>query len=209
MLALTLWLGVWQIQRLHWKQALLADIDRAEASPPVPLPRSPIPFEKVEVSGRLRDDLAAHYGSEVRSTADGPMLGAQLIVPLERPGNLPILVDRGWYPDGAVPAVVAGPVTIVGYVRSPEPGSPFAPSPDLTQRRFWSLDPAPIGAALGLAQVAPYTLVALGPADASPAPAQALPRPSNDHLGYAVTWFGLAASLIVIFAIFARRTLRQ
>ncbi len=208
MLALTLGLGGWQIERLHWKEGLLAEIDRAEAAPAIPLPPAPIPFEKVEVSGRLREDLSAHYGSEVRGTVDGAKLGAQLIVPLERPGELPILVDRGWYPDGAVPPPVHTPVTVIGYIRPREPAGRLAPSADLMQRRFWSLDPAAIGAALGLAQVAPYTLVALGPADAIPAPAQALPRPPNDHLGYAVTWFGLAACLIGIFVVFARRTLR-
>jgi surfeit locus 1 family protein len=135
MLALTLWLGVWQIERLHWKEHLLADIDRAEAAPPIPLPTAPIPFEKVEVSGHLRDDLAAHYGSEVRSTVDGPKLGAQLIVPLERPGEVPILVDRGWYPDGLAPPADPASVTITGYIRPPEPAGPFAPNPDLTERR--------------------------------------------------------------------------
>ena len=209
MLALTLGLGVWQIERLYWKEQLLADIDRAEAAPAIPLPATPVPFEKVEVAGRLRDDLVAHYGSEVRATVDGPTLGAQLIEPLERPGEVPILVDRGWYPDGAAVPASAAPVTITGYIRPPEPAGPFAPSADLARRRFWSLDPAPIAAALGLAQVAPYTLVALGPADAIPAPAQALPRPPNDHLGYVVTWFGLAACLIGIFAVFARKALRS
>ena len=208
MLALTLGLGVWQIERLHWKEHLLAEIDRAEAAPAVPLPSSPVPFEKVQVTGRLRPDLVARYGSEVRATVDGPQLGSQLITPLERPGEVPVLVDRGWLPDGAAAPAAPETVTVTGYIRPPEPAGPFAPSPDLAQRRFWSLDPAPIGAALGLAQVAPYTLVALGAADAIPAPAQALPRPPNDHLGYAITWFGLAACLIGIFAVFARRTLR-
>ncbi len=209
MLALTVGLGVWQVERLHWKEHLLADIDRAEAAPAIPLPASPVPFEKVEVSGRLREGSVAHYGSEVRSTVDGPKLGSQLIVPLDRPGQRPILVDRGWYPDDAPAPAGPGPVTITGYVRPPEPAGPFAPNPDLPQRRFWSLDPAPIAAALGLADVEPYTLVALGSADALPAPAQALPRPPNDHLGYAVTWFGLAACLIGVFAVFVRRTLRR
>ncbi len=209
MLAITLWLGVWQIERLRWKQQLLADIDRAEAAPAISLQGNPAAFAKVEVAGRFREDLVARYGSEVRSTAQGPRLGAHLIVPLERPGELPILVDRGWLPDGDIAPKAVGAVAITGYVRPPEPAGPFAPQPDLSQRRFWSLDPVPIGAALGLAQVAPYTLVALGPPDALPVPAQALPRPANDHLGYAVTWFGLAGCLIGIFAVFTRRTLRR
>ena len=209
MLGVTLSLGVWQIQRLHWKEGILAEIDRAEAAPPVPLPGDPSPFEKVEVSGTLRPDLVARYGTEVRGTASGAELGSQIVMPLIRPGQPPLLVDRGWAPDTAIPPAVAGPVTFTGYVRPPESGGPFAPGPDLAQRRFWSLDPAPIGRALGLATVAPFTLVVLGPSTADPSPAQALPRPSNDHLGYAVTWFGLSASLIVIFAVFARRTLRS
>jgi len=208
MLAITLSLGVWQIERLHWKEVLLAEIDRAEAAPPVALPPAPSPFEKVEVEGQFRADLAAHYGSEVRSTAEGPQLGSQLLMPLVRPGQPPILVDRGWLPDDAkVPASTA-PVTVVGYVRPPEAPGRLSPSPDLSARRFWSLDPAQIGAALGLPRIAPFTLVALGPADASPMPAQALPRPPNDHLGYAITWFGLAACLIGVFTTYVKKAVR-
>ena len=209
MLALTLSLGVWQIQRLHWKQGLLAEIDRAEAAPAIPIPSQPAPFEKVEVTGVLRPDLQARYGTEVRGTTTGAELGSQVVVPLDRPGEPPLLVDRGWAPDTAAPPIPDGPVTLTGYIRPPETGGPFAPGPDLAQRRFWSLDPAAIGASLGLSSVAPYTLVLLGPLTANPTPAQNLPRPPNDHLGYAITWFGLSASLVVIFAVFARRTLRS
>lgn len=209
MLATTLYLGIWQIERLHWKQALLSEIDRAEAAPAIPFPVAPTPFEKVAISGILRGDLVAHYGSEVRGVVGGAKIGAQLIVPLEWPGKPPILVDLGWLPDDATPSIPSGPTEVTGYIRPPEPAGRLSPGPDLKQRRFWSLDPAPIGAALGLPAVAPYTLVALGPATASPSPAQSLPRPSNDHLGYAATWFGLALCLIGIFAVFARRTLRR
>jgi len=209
MLAVTLYLGVWQIERLHWKQALLSEIDRAEAAPAVPIPPNPMPFEKVEIAGTLRGDLVAYYGSEVRGVIGGAKMGAQLIVPLERKGQPPVLVDLGWLPDDAIVQIPAGPTRIVGYIRPPEPAGRLSPGADLSQRRFWSLDPAPIGASLGLTDVAPYTLVALGPVTATPSPAQSLPRPSNDHLGYAATWFGLALCLVGIFVVFARRTLRR
>ena len=209
MLAITLSLGVWQVERLHWKQGLLAEIDRAEAAPPVPLPSDPSAFEKVEVIGTLRGDLIAHYGSEVRGVVGGAKIGAQLIMPLERPGRPPILVDLGWLPDDARATLPDGQTHIVGYIRPPEPAGSLSPGADLAQRRFWSLDPAAIGAALGLPAVAPYTLVALGPVSAVPSPAQSLPRPSNDHLGYAVTWFGLALCLVGIFAVFVRRTIHR
>ena len=86
MLAGLLGLGTWQVERLHWKQALLAQIARAETAPAVPLPAEPDPFIKVQVTGRLREDLAVTYGAEVRETPAGPQLGTQLIVPLEKNG---------------------------------------------------------------------------------------------------------------------------
>ncbi len=207
MLALTVWLGVWQLQRLAWKTGLLAELDRGEAAAPIALPANPPPFAKVEATGRLRDDLRALYGSEVRSTAGGPAIGAQLISPLERPGADPVLVDRGWVPQGASLPPSPDPVRIVGYVRPPEAPIRFGAADDPAARRFYALDPAAIGAALGLPRVAPFTLVAMGPRDAVPQPVQALPRPVNNHLSYALTWFGLAASLLGVFAVYARRML--
>ncbi len=63
MLAVLLGLGTWQVERLHWKQGLMAQIARAEAAPAVQLSAQPEPYSKVQVTGRLRDDLAASYRS--------------------------------------------------------------------------------------------------------------------------------------------------
>ncbi len=210
MLALTLWLGAWQVERLAWKTALLTELDRGAAAAPVPLPAEPVPFTKVKVEGRLRTDLVALYGAEVRTTQAGPLMGAHVLSPLERAGADPVIVDRGWAPLDRLPAPPAI-TTVEGYVRPPEKPVRFGAKDDPAARRFYALDPAAIGASLGLGQVAPFTLVAMGPAvpGVFPMPVQALPRPANNHLSYAVTWFGLAASLLVIFAVYARRVLRS
>ena len=210
MLALALGLGVWQVQRLAWKTALLADIDRGEAAPAIPLPADPRPFTKVRVTGTLRQDLAALYGIEVRTTAAGPALGAFLLNPLERPGADPVIVDRGWVPSDAPRDATPVPATVEGYIRAPESPVRFGATDDPAARRFYALDPAAIGAALGLRRVAPYTLVALGavPPGTVPEPAQALPRPANNHFTYALTWFGLAAALLGVFGVYARRILK-
>jgi surfeit locus 1 family protein len=202
-------LGWWQIQRLHWKTALLTEIDRGEAAAPVALPPDPRPFAKVELAGHMRDDLAAYYGVDVRQTKTGPTIGAQLVTPLERPGADPVLIDRGWLPQGAPVPPSPDPARVVGYVRPPEPGGMFAAKDDPAARRFYALDPAAIGAALGLGRVAPFTIVALGPAGSLPEPAQALPRPPNNHLQYAITWFGLAAACLGVFAAYAWKTTRR
>ncbi len=208
-LLILLALGAWQIQRLHWKERILAQIALAEANPAVPLTGNPGPFQKVEVAGHFRPDLAVLFGAEVGGTPE--RMGGELIVPLERANGPPVLVDRGWVPD-PVPASVAWPkgeVRVDGYVQAPLKPGVFTPAPDAKRRRFYALDPAEIGAALGLNQVAPFTLVALGRAvpEELPVPAAHLPRPENNHLQYALTWFGLAGGLVLVFGTWARTML--
>ncbi len=213
MLLTLLALGTWQVKRLAWKEGILAEIADAEAAPAVPLGPHPPPFAKVSATGRYREDLAALYGAEVEDTPAGPELGAELIVPLERPGADPVLVDRGWVPT-SVPAPSywpQPPVTVDGYAHAPDRPGLFTPHDDATHRRFYALDPPAIGAALGLKRIAPLTLVALGPEVAGryPVPAQHLPRPPNDHLQYALTWYGLAGALVVVFVAWSRKVLRD
>ncbi|HEY0205372.1 MAG TPA: SURF1 family protein [Acetobacteraceae bacterium] len=215
MLALTTGLGVWQVERLRWKTELLREIDLGEAAPARLLPASPQsptppPFTKVRVSGLLRQDLQVLYGVDVRDTLAGPVMGAYMLEPLERLGADPVIVNRGWVPlDRAQPG---SPVdaTVEGYVRAPERPGLFSLSDDPTARRFYSLDPAAIAASLGLPHAAPFTLVALGsaPRGTYPEPATEMPRPPNNHLTYAITWFSLSVILVVIFTIFVRQTLR-
>ncbi len=206
MLAMLLALGLWQLHRRTWKLAILADIDRAEASAPIPLPAHPLAFTKVSVTGHLRSDLSACYGVDVRDVAGGTAIGAQLVQPLERPGQEPVLIDRGWVREGQGD-IPGGNVTIVGYVREPASPTMFTPADDLATRHFYTLDPARIGASLGLAHVAPFTVVAMGDGGV-PEPASALPRPPNDHLNYALTWFALALSLVAVFIAYVRKLLR-
>jgi surfeit locus 1 family protein len=211
MLAVLLGLGTWQVRRLHWKLGLLAQIARAEAAPPVPLVAEPDPYTKVQVTGRLRDDLAVLYGAEVRDLPKGPALGAQLIEPLEREGHDTILVDRGWVP-GSHPNAVAqpdGPVTIEGFIQPGAKPGLFSATDDAVGRRFYTLDPAAIATAVGLKHVAPFTLIATGPAPPGgyPDPARHLPRPPNNHLSYAITWYGLAIALVAVFVLWSRKVL--
>lgn len=206
MLAILAGLGVWQLERRDWKLEILAQIGQAEASAAVPLGNAPLQFAKVSVSGTLQDPHAL-YGDDVRDGPSGPVMGAFLIQPLDRPGADPVLVNRGWLRDGA-PLPPGGPATVVGYIRTPDRPGLFSAPDDLAGRHFYTLDPVKIGAALGLSHVAPFTLVAMGPPANGLQPATALPRPPNDHLNYALTWFGLALSLLVVFAAYARKVLR-
>ncbi len=203
MLLTLLGLGTWQLRRLQWKEAILAQITAAEAAPAVPLPAVPGPFQKVSVTGHFLPGLAARYGVEVRDTPNGPVMGRQLIAPLATEGRV-ILVDRGWVPETGIAAPPAGPVTITGFARPPEHPRLLGAADNPARREFFTLNPAAIGASLGLSHVAPFTLVALGPAGEPPIPAQHLPQPMNNHLSYALTWYGLAVVLAVVFIVWAR-----
>lgn len=208
MLALTLSLGFWQIERLRWKQGLLAEIDRGESVGSVPLSDHPRAFSRVSTEGTFASGVA-RYGAEVRATPNGPAMGAHVLSVLQRPGAVQVVVDRGWAPIDGTVSVPVGPVRIEGYVRPPETASWSAARDDTAARRFFTLDPVVIGASFDIANVAPFTFVVLGPAGSFPEPASALPRPPNDHLSYAITWFSLSAILAVVFLVFARQTLRK
>jgi surfeit locus 1 family protein len=211
-LAILIALGIWQLHRREWKGAILAAIDAAEREPPIPLSRKPAPFARVRVSGTLLPARAL-YGIDVRERLDGPPReGAQLIALLVRPGEPDLTVDLGWVPvgDGApdpLAARQAAAATVIGYVRPGERASWLSAADDPAARRFYTLDPRAIGAALGARDVLPFVLIALGaPAgEGAPVPADSLPRPPNNHLQYAFTWFGLAGALVGVFIGWVRK----
>ncbi len=89
MLAVLLWLGVWQVHRLAWKTGILDQIAAAERSPAVPLPADPAPFTKIRVVGKFRDDLAALYAAEGRDLRTGPQMGARTDRAAGAPGRRP------------------------------------------------------------------------------------------------------------------------
>jgi surfeit locus 1 family protein len=209
LLATLLLLGFWQLHRVAWKEALLAEIAHAEHAPPIPLTdAAPSRFARVTVSGTLRPGLFALYGDEVRDVGSTPAMGAQLLQILDRPGDAPILVDLGWVPADAHTPVkpLAGAAEVTGFARPAEHAGFLSAPDDPEGRRFYTLDPAAIGGALGVPRLAPFTLVAEGPAPpAGPIPAEALPSPPNNHLQYAWTWFGLAGALLVVFVAWVRK----
>ena len=203
-------LGFWQIHRLHWKEQILAQIAAAESAPPAELLAGDTPrlFTKVITHGTLRAGPAALYGAEVRDDR----MGAQLVEVLDRVGARPLLVVLGWVPtERGRPKPVTGPMDVTGYVRLPTTPGWLSASDDVEGLRFYTLNPAVIGRALGAPDAAPFMLVALKnplgeplPATA-PQPADAMPQPVNNHLQYALTWFGLAGALVAVYFVWAFR----
>ncbi|MDY6923611.1 MAG: SURF1 family protein [Pseudomonadota bacterium] len=214
LLGLLVWLGVWQVQRLQWKQELIAQAGAAASLPPAALSEvlgsANVEFRKVSL---VCPGLASAPYVELQSIQQG-QAGVRLISACRDPGYGPtLLVDRGFVADvvSARPPVAASetPVRLVAEVReTPAPG-PMALAAE--GRRFYARDNAAMARALGVeGPVAPRTLFALtssNPDWLALTPSAPPAAFSNNHLGYAITWFGLALTLAAFYIALLRRKL--
>jgi carboxypeptidase Taq len=212
MVAVLVGLGVWQLHRLQWKLGVLAQLDAAERAAPVPLPFNPQPLQKVRIEGRWMPDRLAYYGAEVRATREGSVMGAEALMPLQMGNASIVLVDMGWVPmSRKMPLTVPrDTVTVIGWLRPTEQRGLFSPADAPAARRFYTLNTTTIANALGLGPVMPFVVVQLanGPLSGYPTPHASLPRPPNNHLGYAITWFALALAALGVFGAYARGMIR-
>ncbi len=194
--ALLVSLGVWQVQRLAWKQAILAEIDARLAAAPVPLPQDPDPARDRYL--RVRADGAIEPGElDVFTAAPGGGAGYRIIVPLRLADGRRILLDRGIVPADAKDAARrTGPIAVEGSLVWPEETDRFTSPPDREKNIWFARDVPPMAEALGTLPVMLVTAASDDPA--GPVPMPVTVNIPNNHLQYAVTWFGLAAVWVLM-----------
>jgi surfeit locus 1 family protein len=186
-------LGLWQMQRLTWKEGILADIEARIAAAPVDLPLSPDPqadrYLPVAVTGRIGTDHVRVLVSQRRVGA-----GYRIISALETDAGRRVLLDRGVLPVAEdVPPPPADLVQVTGNLHWPDERDGFTPENDLTENIWFARDMDALAAQLDTDPVLliARTLTPLEPA-ITPLPVTVEGIP-NDHLNYAITWFLLAA----------------
>lgn len=214
-LAILIGLGSWQLQRLHWKQDLLARIEATKAAPPRPLGQVPLTpayrFTRVTLDC---PGLATARFVELYALRDGKA-GTRLVSLCQPVGlKTAILVDRGFVADtiSARPPVTPSSdvVHLEGVVR--EGHQPGAFTPPARDGRFYSADLPAMALALGVSR---HPAVMVTAATSSNPEWKALvpaPLPEeipNRHLEYALTWFGLAGALVAVYAALLRRRLKS
>ncbi len=206
--ALLCGLGVWQLERLQWKLALIARVDGHMAAAPVTLDQilgmaaDEAQYRRVTLSGRFDHAKEAY----VFTTAEGAPV-YHVLTPFQTADGRVLMVDRGAVPkeklDPRTRAAgnVPGESRVTGVWRVPDSPGAFTPPPDVAHRVWYARDLSGIAAADHLRLSAPVVVEA----DAAPNPG-GLPRGGqtvvsfrNQHLSYAVTWFGLAAGLLGIW----------
>ena len=184
-------LGSWQLRRLAWKTEILAEIAARLEAPPGPVPATTSPeadrYLHVRTSGEILPGEIHVYTS-----APPRGVGYRVIVPLRLADGRSLLLDRGFVPidEKDVPRHL-GPITVEGNLDWPrETDSLFTAAPDLAKYIWFARVVPAMAAALGTEPLLLVTSASDDPAAPQPLPVTVnLP---NDHLGYALTWFGLA-----------------
>lgn len=220
-LAVTLFLGTWQLQRLDWKNQLVANVQAGLAAAPVDLAAhmtaptadpiaglGALAYQPVTVRGIFLHELETH----ITPRAYKGTSGLHVITPLRLAGGEIILVNRGWIPnDRRDPArrnqgQVVGPVIINGILRAGFEQGYWTPDHDARADLWFWYDIAGMAKARGLDLPSAVVLAnkAANPGGL-PVGGVALPALRNDHLNYALTWYALAIIVAVIFLLAHRR----
>ena len=226
--ALLCGLGVWQLERRAWKEDLLARIHARTTAAPEALPPpagwaalAPDAYDYRHVSLRgtfdhTKEALVFRGSGDGKPGGAGP--GYLVLAPLHLASGGTVIVNRGFVPlakrepASRAAGQIIGEVEVTGLMRPPEPRNSFTPADIPATGEWYTRDPALIAAHFAIADAAPFTL----DADAVPAPPGGLPAggatvtdvPDN-HLSYALTWFGLAIGLLGVFAVFAAGAVRK
>jgi cytochrome oxidase assembly protein ShyY1 len=220
-LALLVGLGVWQLQRRVEKHALIAQLTERLAAAPGALPlqsqwHALTPgtdeFRRVRFTASYEarpDAMVYSSGSAVRTDISGP--GTWAFLPAHLPDGSTVVINAGFVQntmqdrsqeDRAMIRLITGqPVTLTGYIRFPESAGTLTPQENLAKRLWFTRDHLVMAKALGWGEVAPFYIDL-----ESPVPESDIPKPGpldvhlkDDHLQYAITWFGLAGAVLIAF----------
>ncbi|MDO3434205.1 SURF1 family protein [Rhizobium sp. CBN3] len=215
-LAILLSLGTWQLQRLHWKQGLLADIAARQAAAPVPLAEieamaasgGDIEYRKVTATGRYINNKERHFFATWHGQT-----GFYVYTPLELADGRVLFVNRGFVPyENKEPEMrMQGQLTdqqaVTGLARAKLAGKPswLVPENDVAKNIFYWKDLDVMAESVGLekARVLPFFVDADSTSNPAGLPIGGVTQVDlpNDHLQYALTWYGLAAVLVAVVAI--------
>jgi cytochrome oxidase assembly protein ShyY1 len=212
-------LGVWQLQRRDEKHALIAALTERLALAPVPLPTdwtalsaARDEFRRVTFTATFEskpDVMVYTSGSAVREDVAGP--GTWAFLPARLPDGRTLVVNAGFVPntmqdraqqDRAVaPLITGAPVVLTGYLRFPEKPGLFSAHEDRAKRLWFVRDHQAMSEANAWGATAPFYIDL-----EAPVPPSGVPKPGplqvhlrDNHMQYAITWFGLALVVLIAF----------
>ena len=220
-IALLIGLGVWQLQRLAWKEGLIAAVESRVGAAPVDLPPvedwdrlnpSNYEYRHVRLTGVYdysHQALVFRSISAPRARYEG--VGYLVMTPLKLADGGSVIVNRGFVPEQLKAAAAQGPageVTVTGLMRSTEGRTWFTPADDPGRGQYFTRDVTTLARAMDLGPHAPFTVDADASAEPLPEGGETVLSFPNNHLSYAATWFGMALALIGVFGVYAYGQIR-
>lgn len=215
--ATTVGLGTWQVQRLEWKEGLIAEIESAKKN--APLTARDLPNEEaalkeknfwpVKVSGTWDHSIEYHLAPRYYKS----QLGYHIIEPLQLPDKRILLINRGWIPAnkkdiGTRPhSMAVGRGTVFGLLRVGNERNYFTPQNQKEKNIWFGRDVKEMADFYSLKNVIPAMVDAVGEQDVEtlPIPSDGTIHLRNDHLSYIITWYMIAAGILIIFVLSHRK----
>lgn len=175
-------------------------------------------YRVVEASGTFDHTEEVHIFTQVVSDkAKYKGIGFWVISPFHLDSGGVVLVNRGFVPEKfkqrrtRLLTQTSGTQSIIGVIKTSQGTNYFTPETDYKRNIWFTRDVGVIAKHLELKNAAPFSIALIPDTGAGP-----LPQPravkitlSNNHLGYAITWFGLALTLIGVFTVFSYRSSSQ
>lgn len=221
-------LGTWQLMRMGEKRVFIERLQSQAAGAPAAMPATStwagldpakLDLTRVAASGTFIDGGIAGVRTTIASGGPGARqltgFGRWIFQGFRLSDGGVILVNRGFVPESRLGEIrpATGAATVTGFLRSRETRGSFTPDDLPAKREFYTRDPGAIAASLGLGAAAPFYLEAERQGDGLTPPAgvdakELIARIPDNHLSYALTWFGLALTLIGVFAAFVWQSTR-
>ena len=190
-IAVLLSLGTWQVQRLTWKQGILAEIDAKISGVPIALPAAPNvtthKYQPVEISGRFVEN-------RIRVLVSQKLIGAgyRIIQPFQTKDRV-ILIDRGFVKIDQIEDLRNDQASVLGNLHWPDEVDDYTPEPDMKRDIWFARDVTALADTLNTDPILVIAREITPDSEkVSPIPISSSGIP-NDHLQYAITWFALAA----------------
>lgn len=212
-------LGFWQVERKAWKENLIATVNERVAATPSPLPaprewnalaQDYNEFRRVTARLQFTTERVFVFSGPSGLRADIKSPGYFVFAPAKLSDGRVVVVDLGFAPDRNV-ADISGARDITGYLRWPEKPSIFVSEHDAAGEVWSARDHVAMAAFRKWGDVAPFYVD-----QESPVPQGGIPKSGtltvnlpNNHLGYALTWFGLALGLAGVFGLWLRKQVRD
>ena len=195
-------LGSWQIVRLNWKLSLISEIENSLKNPPVELAQSNKKnYLKIKTSGSIDLDKQIY----LYNLNDNGIPGFEVINPILI-DNENFLINRGWIPfekKNTEEINFFDENNIIGTLKLQGRKNIFKPDNEIEENYWFSLNREDILKFTGK-EFSEYIIYLDGKYQ-FPKPKKITANISNNHKKYAITWFSLAISILLLYLYFRKK----